>query len=367
MELIAEVLGSYGQDVLWDNRVAIWPGFIRESKSKRDLIASRLIPIIDDQKVLLPDTVLDPYVQELMYASGFTMPKLAVYYRTEEERLDRMRDIAKVYPAAIQIPVPYDHLNPSLYAVDRELILFLNNKNNLPIVVGRKLTPHRLHFPRKNTSFQKDAVPSWPIVIKGGLSRPSMGGCEVYICHSTEDYNNIMENIPEDATIITEPYIENKINTCVQFVISATQVIFLGSAEQIIEHGTRHSGNVIRATSKLDPTLIDSLTNACIRAQSLGYRGVVGFDVLIEDDGTPHVIDANFRINGSTVALLLAKKNGPMTSDLTMRTLDIHIDNGSSKARLLSSCKNKDLRVISAVIDSEAQVITATILEPITN
>jgi len=45
-------------------------------------------------------------------------------------------------------------------------------------------------------------------------------------------------------------------------------------------------------------------------AAARGYRGVAGFDVARTADGRLVLLDANFRFNGSTVALLLAESLG---------------------------------------------------------
>jgi hypothetical protein len=41
------------------------------------------------------------------------------------------------------------------------------------------------------------------------------------------------------------------------------------------------------------------------KAIDLGYRGVAGFDVALTTEGELKVLDLNFRLNGSTAALLL--------------------------------------------------------------
>jgi hypothetical protein len=52
--------------------------------------------------------------------------------------------------------------------------------------------------------------------------------------------------------------------------------------------------------------MIDVAMGVVRRAAALGYRGIAGIDLAILDDGEILVLDLNFRLNGSTAALLLA-------------------------------------------------------------
>jgi hypothetical protein len=42
------------------------------------------------------------------------------------------------------------------------------------------------------------------------------------------------------------------------------------------------------------------------RAAALGYRGIAGIDMVLSSDGRVYVLDLNFRVNGSTAAVLLS-------------------------------------------------------------
>jgi hypothetical protein len=365
--IISEFLRMYDRGSAWDNRSAVWPNLSREPYWQRDLIAARLMPVIGESEIFVPRRMLSEELYRFLSASGFAKPKHAILYDDEGDRLRVLASrAASSELVAIQMPLPYQDVPSSVYAIDRDLLLYLNNKSNLPYLI-----PSDIAAPRVKTT--PDAVRagryeplSWPVVVKAGLGQPSMGGDDVFVCHSMEELARAAHILPMDARVIVEPWLEHKRNICVQFLVGEFSIRYLGSAEQIIENGTAHIGNVIRSDEVISEKVNQSLRIACGRAQMLGYRGVAGFDVLVANDENAWVIDANFRLNGSTIALLLAS-NG--TSSRATDLVSHEIDRGDDSAvqALLTACEREEIRVLATSIDDTRNRIKPTMLRKQSN
>lgn len=112
-----------------------------------------------------------------------------------------------------------------------------------------------------------------PIVIKAATDQPTGGGRHVAICHNNQEFKKAQKKFANCELIVMEEYVPIKKNYCVQF---AKTFDVLGQ---------------------------EIMKSAC----SMGYRGIAGFDIVLTDDDRILAIDLNFRLNGSTAALLLCQ------------------------------------------------------------
>lgn len=360
--LTSDFLCMYEQDTVWDNRSAVWPNLSREPLWQRDLIASRLIPVIGESEALLPRGTLSDELFRFLSASGFVRPKNAILYDNEPDRMDIIMSFARASrQIAIQMPAPYQDIPAAAYAIDRELLLYLNNKSNL-----HRLLPEKLAAPRLKTSpaalRSGDWRPlKWPVLLKAGLGQPSMGGDDVFVCHNEATLLRIINTFPMDARIIIEPWLEYERNLCVQLLVGEAEVRFLGAAAQIIENDTAHVGNIVRPFEPVPEPIRQALRMACIRAQDLGFRGVAGFDVLLDSNASAWVIDANFRINGSTTALLLAADKD-IDRTMVLESYDVSRDDQVGCRTVLMACERGELKVLASSLDEVTNRIKLTIL-----
>lgn len=359
---ISDFLCIYEHDTVWDNRSAVWPNLSREPLWQRDLIASRLIPVIGESEVLLPRAALSDELFRFLSASGFVRPKNAILYDGEADRIDIILSLARFSrQIAIQIPAPYQDIPAAAYAVDRDLLLYLNNKSNLSRLLSEKLAA-----PRLKTSMAAlrngDWRPSrWPVLLKAGLAQPSMGGDDVFVCNDEKALLRVLSTFPLDARIIMEPWLEHERNVCVQFLVREAEVRYLGAAEQIIENDTAHVGNIVRPLEHVPEPIQEALRMACICAQRLGFRGIAGFDVLLGGNQLAWVIDANFRINGSTTALLLAADQD-IDQTLVLQSHHISRDDQVGCKTVLTACERGEIRVLAASLDNATNRIKLTLL-----
>ncbi|MBE5107826.1 ATP-grasp domain-containing protein [Bacillus thuringiensis] len=352
-------LGELFDDgVVLDNRPVAWPNtWEREPLLQRDLIASRLLPVISQYSALVPESALHPAILDLYEASGMPLSKNLLVYKSETEHLELIRKLNQIgQSVAIQNPYPEGKIPTSVYAVDRELMIYLNNKANL-----NYLLPYAVAASRKVTTVnrlktRKEQIQSGKLAIKAGMAQPSMGGDEVFLCTNRDDVFSTLDRFLPDTRIVIEPWIDQVKNLCIQFTISKGHISYIGAAEQIIMENTRHVGNRISIGFVPPEKMFKQLYKACTLAQCLGYRGVVGFDVLIDIvEGKSWVIDANFRFNGSTTALLASEHLSKKGQEVIFQTskMEFHLKEQEKYKWLIKMCMNGKMIPLCGTVTKE--------------
>ena len=117
----------------------------------------------------------------------------------------------------------------------------------------------------------------------------------------------IVVQLPEKCckllnTIIVSEFVKNTVqNYCVQFYISKTgESTLIGTTVQLVTPEGTYLRGVIHYR-EIDMSKFFGMIAAIGQyAHQQGYFGFIGFDVLEDQDGQLYVIDANFRVNGST-------------------------------------------------------------------
>jgi|GEM_PF-4959801 len=284
---IGEIDNSFGDNVILDCRPAVWDNtWEREPYWQRDLSAARLLPVTFEQPVLLPNSVLPPVTQLIYQAAGFAMPKNAIIYKDEEHRRKLIEHyVNNGWQVALQAPHQEGEIPPCAYFVDRSLLIFLNNKANL----DRIIPAHFLAPRRKYTSVQirncLSEIQTWPVALKAGMPQPSLGGDDVFLCSDQSELLLSLDKLMSGAQIIVESWLKHSKNVCVQYNVDIVHGIqYLGAAEQIIVEHSRHVGNIIDLNYIPPREVLNALQKAAGLARNLGYLGVVGFDVLIDED-----------------------------------------------------------------------------------
>jgi len=106
------------------------------------------------------------------------------------------------------------------------------------------------------------------------------------------------------------------INFNAQAVISDHQITPIGFSEQKTDSNGKYLGNEFDDSSKtnaMGPALYTELIKVCKWLQDLGYRGVMGADLIATIQGEKQeifVIDCNARFNGSTSSILIKNHFG---------------------------------------------------------
>jgi len=140
------------------------------------------------------------------------------------------------------------------------------------------------------------------------------GGEGTWILHSPSEYvkwqNAISERMPWTHTVFTELVQGIQYNTCVQFYVDREgNMEWMGVTEQRVDSEGLWLGSEIDQDrqSFLEELIKPTVEPVAKALHEWSYFGVVGVDVLIDQDGRQYVIDINPRINGSTTLLLASR------------------------------------------------------------
>lgn len=199
---------------------------------------------------------------------------------------------------------PFDSLAPEKHAVPPDTHYHLLSKTTLADAGVR--SPSYQTYDLDEIPLDDIPLPeSFPYLIKvsHGLS-----GEGTYIIKTDSDLDYTWREIGkyrEDkllTQIIVSEFVKNEVqNYCVQFYVSkAGQITPIGATEQMVSPEGKYLGGIINYQESDILRFKDLIGAIASYAHGHGYFGVIGCDVLEDKDGEFHVIDINYRINGST-------------------------------------------------------------------
>jgi hypothetical protein len=186
-----------------------------------------------------------------------------------------------------------------------------------------------------------------------------LSGEGTYIIRSTSDLNYCLEELRKYLdiklldTIIVSEFVKDALqNYCVQFYVNkAGDITLIGTTSQLVTEEGNYLGGLIHYRETDMSKFFEMIAAIGQYAHQQGYFGFIGFDVLEDKDGQLYMIDANFRVNGSTpmclqrnILLRLGKEVAKYSSDYRMDgTLD------SILVTLKSELDRKDFIILSAL------------------
>jgi hypothetical protein len=113
-------------------------------------------------------------------------------------------------------------------------------------------------------------------------------------------------------------------NLCLNYAIMHTgQIVYLGSAEQITDPCGKYYGNWIDTDSQAPSAAIEMGMQVARKGFAKGYWGILGIDMAVLEDKRIFIFDLNFRLNGSTAALILADSIARTHGQPAMRLTNI--------------------------------------------
>lgn len=129
-----------------------------------------------------------------------------------------------------------------------------------------------------------------------------------------------VEDLPEYAKkfatelaeegILIDGWIEGgKASPNIQYFVgdNVEQDVFVSSTDQILED-LAHKGNATTDVLDGNQRLAEDMLKIRNWTREQGFRGIIGVDFLIANDGTPYYMETNGRINGSTPGALMVDK-----------------------------------------------------------
>jgi hypothetical protein len=249
---------------------------------------------------------------------------------------------------------PFDHLKTEKHSIDPDTHYRLLSKVTLASlgVQCPKYSSYNLH----NLSLEDIELPKqFPYLIK---TSHGLSGEGTYIIKSASDLNYCLQELRTYLdtklleTIVVSEFISNVVqNYCVQFYISKRGgITLIGVTSQLVTEQGNYLGGLIHYRKTDISKFLEMIAAIGHYAHKHGYFGVIGFDVLENQDGQLYVIDVNFRVNGSTPLCLQrhtllkeGKEVAKYYSDYRMSgTLD------SILVSLKSELDNKDFMILSA-------------------
>ena len=210
-----------------------------------------------------------------------------------DRRLRNGERIAYVYPPASRRP----DREPALVA--SESLRFLNNKRNVARLAGPENVPARRAVDLSNPADRRAL--STPIVLKVPTSETSSGGLDVALCRRRRHLRRALARFASAETAIAESLVDATQNWCLQYaVLPNGEVREMGASEQVCMRNGVHAGNLLDLDGS-PPAAAVSLGRAiAMEGGRLGFRGVCGFDILVDRQKKPFAIDLNFRPVSST-------------------------------------------------------------------
>lgn len=271
-----------------------------------EMLTGGMLTVSGKMPVLCAASVSTREGLQLLLDAGFSGSRTLRFRDCRDHDRHRSLLLEKGYKLALQHAPPAAEKASENYWIDPELLRFLNHKGHLAELVEeryvpdrRKVTPTELWGSSTGTCF--------PAVLKVATCETTGGGVDVAICHSPDDFSAIRDTFRDCGQLIVEEFLPIAKNLCLNYAVSANgEITYIGSAEQITDHGGNYYGNWFEATDPAPAAAIAAGARVAKKGFDLGYYGCVGMDMAILKNGEIRIYDLNFRLNGSTVPLLLA-------------------------------------------------------------
>jgi hypothetical protein len=299
----------YGSDVIYSPRASpnacTW---LPHDEFILDSMTGGQISVAGDMPTLCAAGASTSKGLQLLRDAGFDIPRVVFRYSAVTDYLHKLKSLCNERKKIALLYVhPASELPPEACWVKPKTLSFLNNKANLATLVSprhvptrRMLIPGRLLIELTSHRF--------PLVAKARTDESSGGGIDVVICRTSRDLKRAAVLFQSCTRVVIEEFLPIKRNLCLNYAATAEGTInYLGCAEQISDTQGKYQGNWIDATTMAPPLAIEIGTRVVAAGFALGYYGCVGIDMAVLEDERIAVFDLNFRVNGSTAALLLAE------------------------------------------------------------
>ncbi len=271
-----------------------------------------IMAIADQTPVICSAGVASPCGLDLIGAAGLPVSREIRTYRTTEGFHRLVGDVlAGGERLLCQHVHDEDEVPADACLVAPSLLRYLNNKANLPAIVGPDGAPRRTQInPGDVATLRVDE--SW--VLKVCSDDSCGGGFGVYV-HQAGTAIAQPAFVQPGAELIVEEYLDLVENWCVHFCVEAIGAPrLIGATEQMISATGAYGGS--RVGGSVPPPAAAELCQAVAeRARGLGFIGFCGIDTGLTSSGELRVFDLNFRINASTPPLLvlnsIAASRGP--------------------------------------------------------
>jgi hypothetical protein len=273
-----------------------------------DALTGNQLSIAGAMPIVCSAGTVTPLALELMRDAGIDAASERRPFDPQRTAVNVARDqAANGEKLVVQHVYPPDELPAEAFWIEPSLLRYLNNKANLVEFATIEQRPRR-RVCRGCDLFRDGAMPPLPMVLKVATEDSTGGGAAVAVCRCAADVVAAAEKFKDTAgNLVVEEFLSISRNPCLHFAVMPNSTVrYLGHAEQDVTDAGRYCGNWIERGGTLPQHAIDLAMQAVRRAAMLGYRGIAGIDLALLTDGRVLVLDLNFRVNGSTAAVLFA-------------------------------------------------------------
>lgn len=297
----------YGSDYIYTPRPSFAHNkWIPDCPVKLDLLTGSQFAVLGSMPVICNRSVTTKRATELYERAGLQLKFPVHQYSTEADYkkiFERLEGEQK--KMVVQHIHPEEEMSAENYWIDPKLVQFLNNKANLDELVPEGHSPKRRSISAADLHAHLDEFP-FPCVVKAATNEANAAGFDVFICRNQDDIDKAAEFFASCEGIVIEEFMEIKENYCVQFACTADErLIYLGSTVQNIDEHGKYKGNWVDKGAEPDDEVIEIGRKIMEEGCKRGYKGIAGFDIAVTADGRKIAFDLNYRVNGSTAALLL--------------------------------------------------------------
>jgi len=272
-----------------------------------DAITGNQIAVLGEMPMVCSAGAATPTGLELLAEAGLEVPASTHTYRDPQNAIEMAAHFAECgTKVVVQHIYPGGVLSDTALWIDARLLSYLNNKANLAELVPTTNLASRSIVSPGAFFGSADSQPL-PVVLKVATGLSTGSGADVAICRTIDDLEATRLRFTGCERLIVESCQSILRNVCLNYAVMPDGTTrYLGFADQDSDANGRYRGNWILFGSSVPDGVIDVGMAIVMRGASLGYRGFAGIDIIETDDARWLVLDLNFRVNGSTAAILLA-------------------------------------------------------------
>lgn len=258
--------------------------------------------------VLCNAAVATAAILDLLSDAGHDIAPQRMVYRDFLQMNGILRDlVAEDRLLMLQHSWPSSMLPPDAKTlIAPELQSYLNDKASLDDLVPAHGRPQRQIM---TPAAARENPPNSPVVVKVSTPLSTGAGEDIAVCTTPDEVARAVARFGTSERLIFEELLDIKHNLCVQgAVMQDGSVRMLGGSIQVTDAQGRYRGNRFAHFMPLDKQAVALASQIIGRAAGMGYRGIAGIDVGVLHDGSVRAFDLNFRLNGSTAALLVLQR-----------------------------------------------------------
>ncbi len=144
-----------------------------------------------------------------------------------------------------------------------------------------------------------------PVIVRRSRS---LGGAGVWAANNAlqrNDLKKLIERSLHKGVYLLQPLLPAILSPNLQLYIGDENICLLGETQQILTRSLEHSGNLFDPVedAAVRRALISQSRAIADEAALMGYRGLLGVDFVVQDNGDVFAVEINARHNTSTHAL----------------------------------------------------------------